>query len=189
MKKIFVLVSIMFLGVVTTSCVNMFAVKELNESAQKYIENGDYESAIARLESSVDLDSSFYETRYNLAVAYLKVNQCDKALENIDLAIKLSKKEESSSYYTKAIALSCLADNIYQKKNEDGENEQIEYTDNEAKISAANKYIEYLTQANENFQKYISLEPNSGDIGNIQTEIDRNNEEISKKRTENSLDD
>lgn len=188
MKKIFVLLAIMSLGVITSSCVNMFAVKELNDTAVNYINKGDYESAISRLESSLDLDANSYETRYNLAYTYLKLDKCDKALENIDIAINLSKKEDASNYYTKAVSLVCLADNIYKKTDENGEKEQIEYKDEQIKAQMQEKYIDYLTKANENFEKYLTLSPEAGDIENVKSEIERNNAEITKSSGEQTLD-
>ena len=188
MKKIFVLLFIMSVGVVTSSCVNMFAVKELNDSAVEFVNKGDYDSAIARLESSLDLDGNSYETRYNLAYAYLKADKCDKALENIDNAIKIAKKDEPTAYYTKAVALSCLADNIYKKTDENGEKETIEYTDEQIKAQMEEKFIEYLNRANENYEKYLSLSPDSADTNDVKAEIERNNSEIEKLRNPEQID-
>ena len=180
MKKYFVLLFIMSFGVVTSSCVNMFAVKELNDSAVDYIKKGDYESAIARLESSLDLDSSSYETRYNLAYTYLKAEKCDKALENIDIALKNAKTPDANAYYTKAVALTCLAENIYKKTDENGEKETIEYTDEATKAQKKDEYIELLTKANENFEKYISMSTNADDLDKVKAEIEENQEQINK---------
>ena len=185
MKKIFVLLFIMSIGVITSSCVNMFAVKELNESAVEYINKGDYESAIARLESSVDLDGNSYETRYNLAYTYLKADKCDKALENIDIALKLAKTESPSAYYTKAVTLVCLAENIYKKTDENGEKETIEYKDADIKLQMEEKFVNYLMQANENYSRYLELAPDAKDAKEIQAEIERNNLEIDKLKDEN----
>ena len=170
----------MLFGVITSSCVNMFAVKELNESAVQYIEKGEYENAIARLESSIDLDGNSYETAYNLAYTYLKVEKCDKALEYANMAEKLAKVEQPAVYYTKAVALGCLAKNIYHKTGENGEKETIEYKDEQTKLDMQQKYVDYLTQANENFEKYLKASPEASDSEAVKNEISANLEDIEK---------
>ena len=72
MKKALLLVSILFISVISTACINNFAVQELNNKAKGFMDKGDYQAAIERLKSSIDLDGSVFETRYNLAVAYTK---------------------------------------------------------------------------------------------------------------------
>ena len=59
-----------------SACVNKFAVHELNQLAIEHLENGDVDGAIARLESSVDLDPEQYESRYNLANVYIGQKKC-----------------------------------------------------------------------------------------------------------------
>ena len=68
------------------------AVQELNNAAKTYMEKGDYDSAIERLESSLELDSSIYETHYNLGVAYISAKQYDKAIDSLNRALKLNSK-------------------------------------------------------------------------------------------------
>ena len=63
MKKAFLLAVILFISVVSTACINNFAVQELNNKAKDFMDKGDYASAIERLKSSVDLDGSIFETR------------------------------------------------------------------------------------------------------------------------------
>ena len=61
--------------------INNLAVQDLNNKAKSFMEQGDYNQAIERLKSSLDLDSSIFETHYNLAVAYTQnqdyVNRVD----------------------------------------------------------------------------------------------------------------
>ena len=187
MKKIFILLFIMTAGVVTTSCVNMFAVKELNEAAADYMNKGDVKSAIARLESSVDLDGNVPETRYNLSVAYLQVKECKKALEHIDFAIKLAKQDDANMYYTKAVVLSCLADEAAKNKKLN-ENEKIDYLTEVAIEQDTEQELSYLKEANTFYAKYLELSPNALDASEIQSEIARNEEEISKITGENKSD-
>ena len=87
MKKAFLLATILFISVISTACINNFAVQELNNKAQDFMEKGDYASAIERLKSSVDLDGSIFETQYNLAVAYTKAEDYANAIKSYNDAI------------------------------------------------------------------------------------------------------
>ena len=62
MKKIFLLITILFVSVISTACINNLAVQELNNKAKEYMANGETEKAICRLRSSIDLDDSIFET-------------------------------------------------------------------------------------------------------------------------------
>ncbi|MEM0951499.1 MAG: tetratricopeptide repeat protein [Cyanobacteria bacterium P01_H01_bin.74] len=55
-------------------------VSELNLKAQQLLEAGDYEGAIARLESAHDLQPDNDKTTYNLATAYQLNNNIDQAI-------------------------------------------------------------------------------------------------------------
>ena len=103
MKKALLLVSILFISVVSTACINKFAVQELNNKAKGYIEQGDYENAIERLKSSVDLDDTVFETHYNLAVAYTQAEDYSNAIESFRKAIELNP-EFADAYYSLAVA-------------------------------------------------------------------------------------
>ena len=115
MRKLLSFLFILFLGVISSACVNMFAVSELNQIAKEYLEEGNIHAAISRLESSVDLDPDSYESRYNLAVSYLRVNNCDGALAQIQAALNLSKNEPAA-LYTAGVAYTCVASEVYEKK-------------------------------------------------------------------------
>ncbi len=182
MKKLILFMLLLFVGVFTSACVNTYAVKQLNDIAIEYLNAGDVPSAIARLEASVDLDANIYESRYNLAAAYLRIDKCDKALENIKAAQQLRKDEEPIVYYTIAVADSCLANQLYEKKNEKGEKEEIKYEDAVQSSKAAQKYIEYLTEAIENFDKYTELQPNAEDTKEILARIQSYKEDIEAKK-------
>ncbi len=103
MKKALLLVSILFISVVSTACINKFAVQELNNKAKGYIEQGDYENAIERLKSSVDLDDTVFETHYNLAVAYTQAEDYQNAIDSYRKAISLNP-DFADAYYSLAVA-------------------------------------------------------------------------------------
>lgn len=102
MKKAFLLVVILFVSVISTACINNFAVQELNNKAKGYLEKGDYENAISRLKSSLDLDSTIFETHYNLAIAYTEAEDYPEAIDTFKRAITL-KPDFADTYYSLAV--------------------------------------------------------------------------------------
>lgn len=134
MKKAFLLASILFISVISTACINNFAVQELNNKAKDFMDKGDYVSAIERLKSSVDLDGSVFETQYNLAVAYTKAEDYSNAIKTYAAAIKLNP-DFADAYYSLAVCEENLAKDIISgavKVNGDGTIEKVEEIDNEA---------------------------------------------------------
>lgn len=117
MKKAVFIVTILFVAVISTACINNIAVQELNSSAKSYMEKGDYLSAIERLESSLELDNTIYETHYNLGVAYIEAKQYEKAIKELDTAIRLNPKY-ANTYYTLAIAQENYADSLIEPNSE-----------------------------------------------------------------------
>jgi len=127
MKKAFLLVVILFVSVISTACINNLAVQELNNKAKTYLDNGDYENAISRLKSSIDLDSTAFETHYNLGIAYTQAEKYPEAVETFQNAIKL-KPEFADTYYSLAVALENYAKgvvdgSIKDKKSKNAETE------------------------------------------------------------------
>lgn len=134
MKKAFLLASILFISVISTACINNFAVQELNNKAKDFMDKGDYVSAIERLKSSVDLDGSVFETQYNLAVAYTKAEDYSNAIKTYAAAIKLNP-DFADAYYSLAVCEENLAKDIISgavKVNDDGTIEKVEEIDNES---------------------------------------------------------
>ena len=103
MKRIFLLLTILFISVVSTACVNNLAIQELNNKAQQYMEKGDSQSAICRLEASLDLDGNVFETRYNLGIAYLNAKEYEKSVEALKKATELNP-DFVDTYYSLAVA-------------------------------------------------------------------------------------
>ncbi len=111
MKKAFLLASILFISVISTACINNFAIQELNNRAKDFMDKGDYASAIERLKSSADLDGSIFETQYNLAVAYTKAEDYANAIQAYNNAIKLNP-DFPDAYYSLAVCEENLAKDI-----------------------------------------------------------------------------
>lgn len=101
MKKILLLLIILFVSVMTTACVNNFAIKELNNKAEDYLNKGDTETAICRLKSSLDLDAEVLETHYKLAVAYNSLGRYDESIEELNKVMALDN-EYFLAFYTMA---------------------------------------------------------------------------------------
>ena len=132
MKKAFLLASILFISVISTACINNFAVQELNNKAKDFMDKGDYVSAIERLKSSVDLDGSVFETQYNLAVAYTKAEEYQNAIKTYGDAIKLNP-DFADAYYSLAVCEENLAKDIISgavKVNSDNSIAKVETDEN-----------------------------------------------------------
>ena len=86
MKKALLIASVLFIAVVSTACINNIAVQELNNKAMEFMQKGDYNAAINRLEASIDLDSTMYETYYNLGIAATNAKLYPKAIEAFENA-------------------------------------------------------------------------------------------------------
>ena len=148
MKKAFLLASILFISVISTACINNFAIQELNTKAKEFMDKGDSVSAIERLKSSVDLDGSIFETQYNLAVAYTKAEDYPNAIKTYNDAIKLNP-DFPDSYYSLAVCEENLAKDIISgnvkvnpddsiekvaSKDDDGEIEEVKLSENASKM-------------------------------------------------------
>ena len=133
MKKAFLLASILFISVISTACINNFAVQELNNKAKDFMDKGDYVSAIERLKSSIDLDGTVFETQYNLAVAYTKAEDYSNAIKTYNDAIKLNPNFPDA-HYSLAVCEENLAKDIIAgevKVNDDDSVTKAEDSDEE----------------------------------------------------------
>ena len=184
MKKAFLLVCILSISVITTACINNFAVQELNSKAMTYIEQGNYQEAIERLKASVDLDDSVFESHYNLAVAYTKADDYANAMKSYQKAISLNP-EFADSYYSLAVAEENLAmditggvlildENGVPKKradidtlgDSDSESEEVVLTDTE-KIYIKDLYKDAV----KNYNLYLSKGKNIDDTDDVKKRI------------------
>lgn len=131
MKKAFLLVLILFMSVISTACINNLAVQELNNKAKDYLDKGDYENAISRLKSSIDLDSTIFETHYNLGIAYTQAEEYPEAVETFKNALKL-KPSFTDAYYSLAVAQENYAKGIIDGTiSEKGEKKEVSENQNE----------------------------------------------------------
>ena len=141
MKKALMIASILFIAVVSTACINNIAVQELNNKAAEYMEKGDYESAMDRLQASLDLDATMYETYYNLGIAAINAKKYDKAIEALEGGIKI-KPDYADFYYSLGLAQSDLADELMEPSEEDdSEDVSGSNKDNDKKITVSDEDI------------------------------------------------
>ena len=141
MKKAFLLVTILFVSVISTACINNFAVQELNNKAKTYLENGDFESAIGRLKSSIDLDSTIFETHYNLGIAYTQAEQYPEAVETFTSAIKL-KPDFADAYYSLAVAQENFAKGIIDGTIKDKKDSELEDDADKSEMKAKDEDLD-----------------------------------------------
>ena len=180
MKKAFLLATILFISVISTACINNFAVQELNNKAQDFMEKGDYVSAIERLKSSVDLDGSIFETQYNLAVAYTKAEDYANAIKTYNDAIKLNP-DFPDSYYSLAVCEENLAKDIIAgnvKVNDDDSIEKVEKSEDDTDINEI--------KLSENASKMLTTLLNNS-ISDYQIYLDKDSSVDDKKYVEDKI--
>lgn len=179
MKKVLLIASILFVAIASTACINNLAVQDLNNKAKVYMEKGDYNSAIERLKSSIDLDSSIFETHYNLAVAYTKAEDYINATEEYKKALKL-KPETADVYYSLAVAQNNLAidmqdgkirmnidDTLYTPTPEEhNSEEELKLTEKEEQY-----IVELYNSSIINYEKYLDLNPKAEDKEFVEKQI------------------
>ena len=175
MKKALMIASILFIAVVSTACINNIAVQELNNKAAEYMEKGDYESAMDRLQASLDLDATMYETYYNLGIAAINAKKYDKAIEALEGGIKI-KPDYADFYYSLGLAQSDLADELMEPSEEDDSDDVSgSNKDNDKKITVSdedkNKAIDLKRSSVDNLKKYLEMSSKAEDKETIETLI------------------
>lgn len=164
MKKALMIASVLLVAVISTACINNIAVQELNNKAAEYMQKGDYESAMNRLQASLDLDSTMYETYYNLGIASINAKKYEKAIEAFEGGIKI-KPDFADFYYSLGVAQADLADEL------------VEVTKDKKEITEEDKLkaVEFKKSAVENLTKYLELNPTTEDKKTIEELIEESN--------------
>lgn len=185
MKKILFLLVLLTMSVLTTACVNNLAIQQLNNKAAELMKKGDIEGAISRLEASVDLDSSVFETQYNLAVAYTENEDYENAEETYKKALEL-KPDSPDVYYSMAVMFENYAKDTYtgntKAQKEDAASADGDDADNKISFNSDGKYkptdgdIEdvkkYYGEAIASYEKYLELSPNAEDSLDVKAHIE-----------------
>ncbi len=180
MKRLLIFLAVLFVSVMSSACINNFAIQELNIKAKEYLDKGDYDEAIKRLESSVDLDGSIFETRYNLAVAYVNKEEFQKAVNQLNEAAVLNPSNPDV-YYTLGVAYEGEASSrlINKVQNETQEDNSLESEKTPETFGSgifqnakdAEFAIAKLDEAIKAYRKYLELSKNSEDTDKVQEHI------------------
>lgn len=202
MKKVLLLITILFVSVLTTACINNLAVQELNNKAKEYMDNGNTDAAICRLKSSLDLDSNMYETHYNLGVAYISAKKYDDAQNSLKKVLELNPSFVDT-YYSLAIVNEEQAYNIINsvKKEEAGEEVAYVETSTDQFCESCNKeepneplkpkktaltdadkkeICDKFNEAIQNYNKYLTKKTDATDKDKVNERINFLNTEIKK---------
>lgn len=188
MKKAFLLVVILFVAIMSTACINNFAVQELNSKAKTYLDKGDYDNAINRLKSSVDLDPTIFETHYNLGIAYTQAERYPEAVETFQKAIKL-KPDFADAYYSLAVAQENYAQGIVSgeinkdkslAKEDAGESHKPQKLTKEQETQVA----KLLTDSISSYSTYLEKGKNIDDKKEVEDKIEYLKTQLAKYSTE-----
>lgn len=187
MRKLTLFLAILFVSVLCSACINNVAVQELNNKAQEYMQKGDFQGAISRLESSVDLDGTIFETRYNLGVAYISAEEYKKAQEQLKEAIKI-KPDFADSYYSLAVAQESDALSVLEDDNDDEDSnvevpvvsdDELSDLKNITKQDAIH-LVNLTNEAVNSYEKYLQLKPDTQDRADVEAQINYLKETASK---------
>ena len=181
MKKALLIASVLFIAVISTACINNIAVQELNNKAAEFMQKGDYESAINRLEASIDLDESMYETYYNLGIAATSAKKYQKAIEAFENGIKI-KPSYADFYYSLAIAQTEYADILLEEEVYDAEKEET--VKREISEEDQENAWKYRINAVSNLKKYLELSPQASDRETVEELLKTCEEHINENKTD-----
>ena len=183
MKKALLIATVLLIAVVSTACINNIAVQELNNKAAEYMQKGDYDAAVSRLQASIDLDSTMYETYYNLGIAATSAKKYETAVDAFEQGIKINPDYENF-YYSLAVAQSEWADKIMEEETKDDSDDDKE----EVKLSDDDKAkaLELKKSVIENLKKYLEINPNPEDKATVDELIQDCEEFISGNESENN---
>lgn len=180
MKKAFLLVLILFVSVISTACINNLAVQELNNKAKDSLDKGDFESAIGRLKSSIDLDNTFFETHYNLGIAYTQAERYPEAVETFKTALKL-KPGFADTYYSLAVAQENFAKGIIDgivkdktKEDSDSVDKKSSTEDKDKKLSKEEKaqVAGLITDSIASYNAYLEKSQKASDKEEVEQKIE-----------------
>ena len=175
MQKLLSILLLLFISVITTACINNFAVQELNNKAKEYLDKGDTQTAICRLKSSLDLDNTVFETHYNLGIAYLNAKEYDNAIKHFDETLNL-KPDFPSVYFSKGVTYEEMYSELVDESSDDEEgnkdnstcqNCQEENKESDIKLSPS----ELLSKSIENYKLYLENEKDASDYNDVNQKI------------------
>lgn len=179
MQKLLSILLLLFISVITTACINNFAVQELNNKAKEYLDKGDTETAICRLKSSLDLDNTVYETHYNLGIAYLNAKEYDNAIKYFDETLQL-KPNFPSVYFSKGVTYEEM---FYEATEDTDDKEDIDTKKDEKETKDINIKLsqnELLSKSIENYKLYLENEKEPSDYNDVSQKIKELEDKLSQ---------
>lgn len=187
MKKILLLFTILTVSVMTTACINNFAIHELNSKAESYMNKGDVETAICRLKSSLDLDNDVYQTHYNLAVAYNNIGNFEGVINESNKVLEL-KPDFYDALYIMAVAKEAIAyQTLDQFENPDDMSidDLMSFTDKASEaVDTYNKYLVNKASATETEQVNAKIAELNAKIKEYTDILDRKSSEEQTEQPE-----
>jgi len=151
------------------------------------LDKGDYENAISRLKSSIDLDSTLFESHYNLGIAYTQAEKYPEAVETFQNAIKL-KPSFADAYYSLAVAQENFAKGIIDGtiKKENSEDKAEAKADSEevpeVKLTTEDKaqIVQLLNDSTASYNTYIEKGQELKDKEEVEQKIEYLKEQVLK---------
>lgn len=182
MQKTLLIIGILVVTLFSSACVNKFAVQELNNNAKNLAAQGRLDDAIARLESSIDLDENVYETHYNLAVVYIQSKKYDEAIKSLEKTIGLNE-DFADAYYSMAVAYEDKAIDIIDGNNvsdNDVTNPDEEQNSAKKELTDADKtqICNFITTSIDYYNKYLSKNPTASDRDKVNEKIESLNKDL-----------
>jgi len=167
MKKYLGILIILAITLSTSACrkisMSQMDVYKLNQKAAAYMEQGDYDSAIARLVAINDLEDNHPEVYYNLGIAYIKKQDYDKAIEALTKATEL-KSDMADAYYSLGVA--------YEMQTDAKIEELKTTTDETKKAQIKMQIIQNMQYISENYSKYVEKTPESAEKEQLKHQFD-----------------
>ena len=176
-KKTILVFTILISAVFLTSCEKNFSissldVQKLTQKAQQLMDKGDFNGAIARLESINDLNPNIAANNYNLGIAYYNTNQYEKAVKSLNNAVKLDENLKDA-YYTLAVIHEEIADKEVKNLKKTKDNKE-KSSDELIKITQNYKY------ARDNYTSYLNIAGMIEERDQILDKIKNYNKQIEK---------
>ena len=137
------------------------------ESGMRYFDKGKYNEAAIQFSNSLQVDPAFAQAHYELAQTYLKLQQGERASQELNLAIDKFDKETDKDRARLDLANLFIAYRSYQRAKEQLDAAESRQLGNPSFLMArANYYagIKNMPAALEEMQKAISLDPNRSDL-------------------------
>jgi tetratricopeptide (TPR) repeat protein len=133
----------------------------------RYFDKGKYNEAAIQFSNSLQVDPAFAQAHYELAQTYLKLQQGERASQELNLAIDKFDKETDKDRARLDLANLFIAYRSYQRAKEQLDAAESRQLGNPSFLMArANYYagIKNMPAALEEMQKAISLDPNRSDL-------------------------